>query len=304
VSAASGCPRRHPSGGESRLRKRLLAAAGAAALAAGFAFIAAASPGPGRPVAPPPLPGPAERLAVKVLSVRPHDPHAFTQGLVWDRGKLYESDGLYGASSLREVDAATGEVRRRIDVPPGFFAEGLALAGDRLIQLTWREGSAFVYSRTSFERIAELHYRGEGWGLCFDGKRLVMSDGSDHLTFRDPRTFAVVGGVDVRLDGRPAMQLNELECVGREVYANVWQVDEILRIDPASGRVTAVIDAAGLLSPEERAVADVLNGIAYDAGKKTYLITGKLWPKLFEVAFVRPGAKGPHLQATLHGPRS
>jgi glutamine cyclotransferase len=229
---------------------------------------------------------PAERLKVQVLSVRPHDPQSFTQGLVWSRGKLYESAGMYGASSLREVDAATGAVRRRLDVPPGFFAEGLALVGDRLIQLTWREGSAFVYSVASFERVAELRYEGEGWGLCFDGRRLVMSDGSDRLTFRDPRTLAATGRVAVRLDGRPLPQLNELECVGREVYANVWQSDEIVRIDPESGRVTAVIAAGGLLAPEERAKADVLNGIAYDAAKKTFLITGKLWPKLFEVRFV------------------
>jgi glutamine cyclotransferase len=234
----------------------------------------------------------AERLRVKVLSVRPHDPNAYTQGLVWDHGTLYESAGLYGSSSLRQVDPATGEVRRRLDLPPGFFAEGLAKVGERLVQLTWREGVAFIYDLRSFERVGEHHYEGEGWGLCNDGRRLVMSDGSDRLSFRDLASFALLGRVDVRLDGRPAWRLNELECVDGAVYANVWTTDEILRIDPASGRVTAVVDAGGLLGAEEMAHAEVLNGIAYDPVKKTFLITGKLWPKMFEVVFV-PAGSGP-----------
>ncbi len=233
-----------------------------------------------------PVPGAAERLKVKVLSVRPHDPTCYTQGLVWDRGTLYESCGLYGRSSVRQVDPRTGEVLRRLDVPPGFFAEGLAEVGNRLVQLTWREGAAFVYDLRRFERTGERHYEGEGWGLCDDGRRLVMSDGSDRLSFRDRQTFVPLGGVDVRLDGSPARQLNELECVGGVVYANVYMTDQILRIDPASGRVGAAIDAGGLLDAAEQAQADVLNGIAYDPAKRTFLITGKLWPKLFEVVFV------------------
>ncbi|HEY6323579.1 MAG TPA: glutaminyl-peptide cyclotransferase [Thermoanaerobaculia bacterium] len=228
----------------------------------------------------------AERLRVKVLSVRPHDPAAYTQGLVWDHGTFYESAGLYGRSSLRQVEPRTGEVLRRVDLAPGFFAEGLALVGNRLLQLTWKEGVAFQYDARTFERTGELHYEGEGWGLCDDGRRLVMSDGSDHLGFRDRRTFALLGGVDVRLEGHPATQLNELECVDGAIYANVWRTDEILRIDPANGRVTAVIDAGGLLDAGEQAQADVLNGIAYDPEKKTFFITGKLWPKMFEVVFV------------------
>lgn len=228
----------------------------------------------------------AERLRVKVISVRPHDSTAYTQGLVWDHGTLYESAGLYGRSSLRQVDPRTGEVLRRFDLAPGFFAEGLALVDSRLLQLTWKEGVAFQYDTRTFERTGEFHYEGEGWGLCDDGRRLVMSDGSDHLGFRDRRTFALLGGVDVRLDGRPATQLNELECVDGAIYANVWRTDDILRIDPASGRVTAVIDAAGLLDPAALEKADVLNGIAYDPEKKVFYITGKLWPKMFEVVFV------------------
>lgn len=228
----------------------------------------------------------AQRLSVKVLSVRPHDPGAYTQGLVWDHGTLYESDGLYDRSSLREVDPKTGEVRRRLDVPPGFFAEGLAQVGNRLVQLTWKEGVAFVYDIRSFERVGEYSYQGEGWGLCDDGRRLVMSDGSDRLSFHDLKTFALTGGVDVRLNGKPVYRLNELECVDGAVWANVWQTDQILRIDPATGRVTAVVDAGGLLSAADLEHAEVLNGIAYDPAAKTFFITGKLWPKMFEVVFV------------------
>jgi glutamine cyclotransferase len=252
-----------------------------------------ASPPP--PVAAPPAGAPAagaaaQRLSVKVISVRPHDPDAYIQGLVWDHGTLYESDGLYGRSSLREVNPKTGEVRRRLEVPAGFFAEGLAEVGNRLVQLTWKEGVAFVYDIRSFERVGEYSYQGEGWGLCNDGRRLVMSDGSDRLTFRDLKTFALLGGVDVRLNGQPVHRLNELECVDGAVWANVWQTDQILRIDPATGRVTAVVDAGGLLSAADLEHAEVLNGIAYDAAAKTFLITGKLWPKMFEVVFV-PAAR-------------
>lgn len=233
-----------------------------------------------------PSPGSPQRLKVKILSVRPHDPTAFTQGLLLSDGSLFESTGLNGRSSLREVDPRTGEVKRKVEVPEEYFAEGLALVGSRLIQLTWQNQKAFVYNRADFKPAGELRYDGQGWGLCWDGRRLVMTDGSDRLTFRDPQTFAVRGEVHVTLAGHPVQSLNELECVDGEVYANVWQTDTILRIDPASGKVTAVIDASNLLTPAERGKTDVLNGIAWDPAHKTFLITGKLWPKLFEVAFV------------------
>ncbi len=232
-----------------------------------------------------------ERLKVKVLSTRPHDPEAFTQGLVLQGGTLYESTGLYGKSSLREVDPKTGAVRRKVAVPAEYFAEGLALVDDRLLQITWKEEKTLVYNRADFKPAGEFRYDGEGWGLCSDGARLVMSDGSNRLTFRDPKTFAVLSILDVTLAGKPANQLNELECVDGAIYANVWQTDDILRIDPRDGRVTAVVDASGLLTPEERGKTDVLNGIAWNPETRTFLITGKLWPKMFEVQFVPAASK-------------
>jgi glutaminyl-peptide cyclotransferase len=230
----------------------------------------------------------AGHLVVRVLDVRPHDRAAFTQGLLLSNGLLYESTGLVGESSLREVDPGSGEVLRRVDVPAPIFAEGLAQVDDRLIQLTWQNGVANVYDRSTFQPIGEYRYSGEGWGICYDGQRLVMSDGSNQLFFRDPLTFDLLGQVSVLRDGQPVVRLNELECVGDQVYANVWQTDEIVEIDRDSGRVLATIDASGLLSPEElatRSADDVLNGIAYDPASDTFLITGKRWPRLYQVTF-------------------
>jgi glutamine cyclotransferase len=232
-------------------------------------------------------PSPIEQLRVQVVKTYPHDRGAFTQGLLLHQGTLYESTGQVGQSSLRQVEVESGRVIRKVDVPRPYFAEGLALVGDRLIQLTWQHGRAFVYDRRTFARHSELTYQGEGWGLCYDGTSLVMSDGSANLTYRKPSDFAVTKTVRVTMDGRPFPQLNELECVDGAVYANVWQSDTIVRIDPASGRVTQRVNAANLLSPIERQGVDVLNGITYDPADKTFLITGKYWPKLFRVKFVR-----------------
>ena len=229
----------------------------------------------------------AERLRVQVLQTYPHDPGAFTQGLVLTGGRLFESTGLEGRSSLREVEVATGRVLRRLDVPSPVFAEGLALVGTRLFQITWKHETVYTYDRDTFKKGPSFPYAGEGWGLCHDGRDLVMSDGSARLTFRGPETFRQVREVTVRDEGRPVEQLNELECVGPYVYANIWMTDRIVRVDPKSGVVTATIDASGLLNPAERFGTDVLNGIAYDPSSDTFLVTGKLWPKLFRVKFVK-----------------
>jgi glutaminyl-peptide cyclotransferase len=185
------------------------------------------------------------------------------------------------------VDLKTGRVLRRVDVPAPFFAEGLAMVGSSLFQLTWQDGKAFVYDAGRFEKHSQFDYSGEGWGLCHDGREFVMSDGSSRLTFRGTESFRPVREVVGRLDGTPLEHLNELECVGGDVYANIWMTERIVRIDARTGHVTATIDASGLLTPQERLGVDVLNGIAYDPADGAFLITGKLWPRLFRVRFVR-----------------
>ncbi len=219
-----------------------------------------------------------------VVDTHPHDTGAFTQGLLLHSGSFYESTGLVGQSTLREVNPGSGEVLRSIDVATPHFAEGLALVGERLIQLTWQTNTAFVYARDTFELLDTFEYTGEGWGLCFDGERLVMSDGSGSLFFRDPDSFELQGSVEVTRGGQPVTRLNELECVGRLVYANVWQTNDILRIDPESGEVLTRINAAAL-SAEQPAAADVLNGIAYDPDTQHFFITGKLWDTVYETSF-------------------
>ncbi len=222
----------------------------------------------------------------ELLTTRPHDPTAFTQGLILYNGSLYESTGLYGQSSLREVDPATGTVIRQIPLAELYFAEGLERVEDRLIQITWQEQIAFVYDIATFTQIKTFTYEGEGWGLCYDGTALYMSNGSDQLTVRDPDTFVVRQTIPVTLDGQPVVRLNELECVGSTIFANIWQTDTIVQIDKVTGQVVASIQADGLLTPEEAAAADVLNGIVYLPATDTFLITGKLWPAMFEVRFV------------------
>lgn len=229
-----------------------------------------------------------EALVVRVVAEYPHDTSAFTQGLLLHDDRLYESAGQYGQSSLREVDPQTGAVIRQVDVPASFFAEGLALVDDRLIQLTWQEGTAFVYDIDTFEQVDTFSYPGEGWGLCETDDELYMSDGSGTLTVRDPDTFEGRGTIEVKNQGESVDELNELECVGERVYANVRQTDTILEIDPTTGDVVAEIDASGLLDASERdalPAGAVLNGIAAADNGRLYL-TGKYWPLLFEVELV------------------
>ena len=229
---------------------------------------------------------PVETLTVEVLSVRPHDPSAYTQGLLLHDRMLYESTGRYGESTLRRVDPYTGEVVRQISLPEAYFGEGLARRSDRLVQLTYREGIAFVYGIEDFGPLGQFSYQGQGWGLCYDGEHFLMSNGSATLTVRDPATFEVIDQIHVTRNGSPVLRLNELECVGNEVYANVYLTDRIVKIEKETGKVITEIDASGLLTPMERLRADVLNGIAHDPETGSFLITGKLWPKLFEVRFV------------------
>ena len=218
--------------------------------------------------------------------VLPHDRSSFTQGLELADGILYEGTGGHGRSALRALDPGTGRVLREERLPAALFGEGITVVDDRIWQITWEEGVAIERDRASLRELRRVRYPGEGWGLCRDGSRLVMSDGSDRLSFRDPATFAPLGQIAVTLEGRPVPEINELECTGGQVWANVWGSDRLLRIDPASGRVTAEVDASGLLPPGERAGTDVLNGIAAVPGTDEFLLTGKLWPHVYRVRFV------------------
>ena len=236
-------------------------------------------------------PAPVSLLDYEVVSRRAHDSAAYTQGLLLDdEGRLFESTGLWGESDLREIDPYSGEVLRLVASPDELFSEGLALVDDELIQLSWRAGTARRFDVESFELVGWHDYDGEGWGLCYDGERLVMSDGSSRLTFRDPHTFAAIGSVDVTADGVSVPRLNELECVDGDVWANVWLTDAIVRIDPHDGRVTGVLDLEGILAPHpaESESGAVLNGIAYDPAADTFLVTGKLWPELIEIRVSEP----------------
>jgi glutamine cyclotransferase len=240
--------------------------------------------------------GPAaapERLTVEVVDERPHDPTAFTQGLLVVDGELYESTGQQGESTVREVDPATGEVLRSTDLDPELFGEGLTTVGDdRLLQLTWKDGRALEWDREGLVLVGEHRYEGEGWGITtLDDGRLVMSDGTDELAVRDPEDFSELERWAVARTDGPADQLNELEWDGQHLWANRWQTDEIVRIDPACRRVDAVVDASSLTRRAQAAAAgdqpaDVLNGIAHLPGTDRFLVTGKDWPTLFEVRFV------------------
>ena len=236
-----------------------------------------------KPTGRPPSPA---NFRLKVVRTFPHDARAFTQGLLFLDGKLYESTGLFARSSVRRVDLASGQVEQVSNLPAELFGEGLARVGQRLFQLTWKNQKVLVWDLETLHKQTEFAYDGEGWGLCFDGRRLVMSDGSDQLALRNPSTFAKEGELRVRLAGQPLANLNELECAGPVLYANVWQDNHIARIDARTGEVTGWIDASGLLDPSESAGADVLNGIADMASTGHLLVTGKLWPHLYEVEIV------------------
>jgi glutamine cyclotransferase len=227
----------------------------------------------------------------RVVNTYPHDPEAFTQGLVWEDGVLYEGTGLYGRSSLRRVELETGVVQQQIALADDYFGEGITLFDGRIIQLTWRSGVGFVYDPETFAQIETFTYPTEGWGVTHDGRRLIVSDGAPTLYFWDPETFQEIGRVPVAGPEGPVARLNELEYIDGEVWANVWLTDRIARIDPLTGQVAGWIDLSGLLSEEEQNRLSnpsdaVLNGIAYDAENGRIFVTGKLWPKLFEIEVI------------------
>jgi glutamine cyclotransferase len=228
----------------------------------------------------------------RIVHTYPHDPNAYTQGLLIADGHLYESTGLKGRSSLRMDDLATGRVLQSAADPQQYFAEGLAAWGSTLVQLTWQSHIAFVYDRFSFRLLRTFHYDCEGWGLTADSKDLILSDGTAEIRFFDPATFQEVRHIYVADHGKPIDQLNELEYIHGEIYANVWHSDRIARIAPSTGQVLGWINLSGLLPDNERSDPEaVLNGIAYDAAHNHLYVTGKLWPKLFEIEVVPEKAR-------------
>jgi glutamine cyclotransferase len=227
---------------------------------------------------------PPVKYSYEVLNVWPHDTNAFTQGLVFLDDAVLESTGLNGQSTLRRVDLTTGRVLQQVEVPEQYFAEGLAALGSKLFQLTYTSQKGFVYDLESFRLEKEFAYKGPGWGLTSDGEYLILSDGTDRIRFLDPVSFKVKRTIRVRLQGRRVIRLNELEYIKGEIFANIWGADYVVRIDPVTGTVIGTIDFAGLLEAKDRnADTSVLNGIAYDAAADRLFVTGKRWPKLFEV---------------------
>ncbi|HEX5047258.1 MAG TPA: glutaminyl-peptide cyclotransferase [Gammaproteobacteria bacterium] len=228
-----------------------------------------------------------ETSGFKVVAVYPHDPRAFTQGLVIRGGRLYEGTGQYGQSTLRRVDLATGNVEKSRPLAPEYFGEGVAVLGNKIYQLTWKNGAAFVYDLESFNVEKALQYKGEGWGLTDDGEHLIMSDGTATIRFLDPATFATVRTIAVH-DGDMAVdKLNELEFINGEIWSNVWYDDRIARISPADGAIVGWIDLSALYPKSARGSEAVLNGIAYDTAAKKLYVTGKNWPQLYEIELAR-----------------
>ncbi|MEJ2363496.1 MAG: glutaminyl-peptide cyclotransferase [Deltaproteobacteria bacterium] len=226
----------------------------------------------------------------RIVNRYPHDPNAFTQGLVFVDGFLFEGTGLHGRSSLRKVELATGTILQRINLPARLFGEGVTVFGNKVIQLTWRANLGFVYDKDTFQLIETFHYPTEGWGITHDGEQLIMSDGTSTLYFLHPDTYKRVGLLKVHDRKVPVSALNELEYVQGLIFANVWRTNKIAQISPETGEVLAWIDLRGLLRPQDRVQrVDVLNGIAYDQVNNRLFVTGKLWPRLFEIKLIPPG---------------
>ncbi|MEM2098368.1 MAG: glutaminyl-peptide cyclotransferase [Candidatus Bathyarchaeia archaeon] len=217
-----------------------------------------------------------------VVNVYPHDENAFTQGLVYENGVLYEGTGLYGASTLRCVKLETGEILQIRSLPDNYFGEGITIVGDKIIQITWREQKGFVYNKYNFSLLGEFNYPTEGWGITYDGSRLIMSDGTAKLYFLNPETFEITGEIEVH-DDKPVTLINELEYVNGKIFANIWLEEKIAVINPQTGKVERWINLNGIYQMENQEADNVLNGIAYDAKNDRLFVTGKRWPKLFEI---------------------
>ena len=236
-------------------------------------------------------PASVPQYGYEVVNVYPHDHKAFTQGLAFDDGMLIEGTGIKGKSQLRRVELETGKVKQFKKLPDDLFGEGITVLGDRVYQLTWHSGTGFVYDRKTFKPIGEFRYAGEGWGLTTDGRYLILSDGTPLIRYLDPRTFKEVGRIRVTHEGRTVKDINELEFVDGEIYANIWKQDRIARISPATGQILGWIHLDGLLPLRDRVKLKnmVLNGIAYDAAGRRLFVTGKNWPKLFEIKLKKKG---------------
>ena len=223
----------------------------------------------------------------RIVNTYPHDTDAFTQGLVYEDGVIYEGTGRYGKSSLRKVDLETGDILKIYELPEQYFGEGITIFKDKIIQLTWKSNKGFVYEKKSFKLLRDFTYETEGWGITHDEERLIMSDGTSTLHFLDPENFSLLGQVEVYIDNTPLDKLNELEYINGYIYANVWQTEDIAIIDPRNGRVVGWLELFGLKQTLSwSGPMDVLNGIAYDAENERLFVTGKLWPRLFEIKLV------------------
>ncbi|MGD2250771.1 MAG: glutaminyl-peptide cyclotransferase [Candidatus Methanofastidiosia archaeon] len=232
-------------------------------------------------------PQPPTYYTYKVINEYPHDPDAFTQGLVYENGVLYEGTGLLNHSSLRKIDVKTGNILKIYELPDKYFGEGITLYKNKIFQITWKSGTAFVYDKDTFEVLTQFTYPTQGWGITHDGKKLIMSDGTSYIRFRNFETFEEIGKIRVLDNGTPVSQLNELEYINGRIYANVWQTDYIVIIDPDTGKVTGWINLKGLLPQKERTIqTDVLNGIAYHPLTDHLFVTGKKWPKLYEIQLI------------------
>lgn len=232
-------------------------------------------------------PEPVTVYTYKIVNTYPHDTDAFTQGLAYEDGVLYEGTGRYGKSSLRKVDLETGDIRKIYELPEQYFGEGITIFKDKIIQLTWRSNKGFVYDKKSFKLLRDFTYETEGWGITHDEERLIISDGTSTLRFLDPENFSFLGQVEVYKDNTPIDKLNELEYINGYIYANVWQTEDIVMIDSRNGQVVGWLELIGLKQTFSWSrPIDVLNGIAYDAENERLFVTGKLWPRLFEIELV------------------